>query len=93
MRPPDRSAYRYVRVKRKSKPDATAKSIKSKAFYVHRPHVVTHGESDLKVNIRIELQEMARVLQTIIPTEDKLYDSTPFVSARDLYAKIGKIET
>ncbi|KAJ3350952.1 hypothetical protein GGF32_004586 [Allomyces javanicus] len=89
----DRSAYRYVRVKRKSKPDSAAKSTKSKAFYVHRRHVVTHGESDLKVNIRIEFQDMARVLQTIIPTEDKLYDSTPFVSARDLYAKIGKIET
>ncbi|KNE72952.1 hypothetical protein AMAG_20642 [Allomyces macrogynus ATCC 38327] len=85
----DRSSYRYVRIKRSSKKN---KSAATKAFYVHRRHVVTHGESDLRVNVRIELALMARILQALIPTEEKLYDSIPFVSARDLYAKIDAVE-
>ncbi|KNE68434.1 hypothetical protein AMAG_13104 [Allomyces macrogynus ATCC 38327] len=85
----DRSSYRYVRIKTSGKKN---KSAATKAFYVHRRHVVTHGESDLRVNVRIELALMARILQALIPTEEKLYDSIPFVSARDLYAKIDAVE-
>ncbi|KAJ3362115.1 hypothetical protein GGF31_001822, partial [Allomyces arbusculus] len=85
----DRSSYRYVRIKTAGKKN---KSAATKAFYVHRRHVVTHGESDLRVNVRIELALMARILQALIPTEEKLYDSIPFVSARDLYAKIDAVE-